>query len=180
MRAFFPFVAAFLVCIPTTFAAPAAKPMTICLTESTGAVVARPKCRKGEVVFNARSLVSTLSGPQWPQGVQGTAGPQGVPGPKGEPGLPGLIDTASCYVQNGEWQLTNDGFAFASAQCKDEKSEFMMSDGMEVQPSSAFLDLRERSLWIPANSNVPTGIDIATQSATSVYQLRAVIVCCKR
>lgn len=160
------------------FAAPAAKPLAVCIAQGTGAVMARPKCKTGEVPLNGKTLAGTfaVTGPQGETGPQGLAGPRGEAGPKGDQGVAGLVNTASCYTKKDEQQLSESGQAFSVAFCNDAKSEFMLSDGIEFQP---FVDLAitERELAIADGDTVPTGILISTVGrATSVYQLRAVIV----
>jgi hypothetical protein len=171
MRASFPFIAAFLVAIPSAFSAPAAKPMTICLTESTGAVIARPKCRKGEVVFNARSLVSTLSGPQGPQG------PQGVPGPQGPVG--GSLDYGSCYKKSVSKRTTFLGVGLLSAECNNTESELMIADSLSSDTGLSYIN--EKKLIFDSTGKVPVGAEFTTLRNDLVnYTIEVTIVCCVR
>lgn len=181
-----------------THAAPAASStLTVCVTQATGAVVARAKCKKGETPLNLSAVAATAIGPQGakgdqgPQGVKGDqgaqgakgdAGPQGnagLQGAKGDPGARGIVDVAGCYRKVGEWQLTNDGYAYADADCNNPGSEFMIADGFDYQPFVT-LALTDRMPFTLPGDTVPTGIAIGTVSATKVYQLQAIITCCKR
>lgn len=153
----------------TAVAAPKAapKPMAVCVNQATGSVTARAKCKAGESPLNLSAVAAS------------TIGPKGDPGAKGDQGAPGIINVASCYKKEGEWQLTNDGYAYADATCTSPSTEFMLSDGMDYQP---YVDLfiSDRNPTFQEGDTVPTGISISTGSLTKVYQLRAVITCCKR
>lgn len=157
----------------------AAKPMAVCVAKATGVVTARPKCKAGESPLSLTAVAASAVGPQGPAGLTGEAGPPGPQGPKGDSGTPGIINTASCYQKTGEWQLTNDGEGFADADCNNPASEFMLTSLMDYQP---YVDVftREITPTLRNGDTVPTGVSLSVFSATKVYQLRAIIVCCKR
>lgn len=142
--------------------------MSVCVNQTTGAVTARPKCKTGESPLNAKALATSLA----------VTGPQGPQGAKGDPGI---INTSSCYEKQGQYQLSDPRWATAYAECNDPNTEFMLSDSMDYQPSVDLL-ISERRVVLHETQSVPTGIILTTYglNMTPQYQLRALIICCKR
>jgi hypothetical protein len=174
-------VATILFSAPAFSATKSPSQMLLCSNASTGAIVARAKCKKNETLFNLSTLQSAVAtsattGQKGDRGETGQAGPQGPAGPVGPEGL---LNLTSCHVVTAT-DFADNGTASAYAGC-NASSEFMLTWGYTYQ-DSALVVLRDAILNKFGNSYA-VGVSVITQNdfgvpITNTYTLIVNAVCC--
>ncbi len=148
--------------IPVTAysATPAPKPMAVCINQTTGAVVARSKCKAGEQPLNLGTIAAATIGP------------------KGDPGPPGKIDFSTCYTKT-TLSASSLGTGSTQLECDSNTADFMLTDGIES--STIFSFVNARKILFGPDGKVPVGMRYQLNRDTfSDFVSTATIVCCKR
>lgn len=171
----------------------ATRKQVICL-KPTGELLARRKCKSGEVVFTPDVLVQqvsqTLGGAKvGPTGDIGNKGAVGAPGLKGSKGL---IDFSGCRIVSGyatNFLNPSSGDLLVSVAC-NPFTEFLFDEDYKTSAlpgstgTAAFIQSRNGSYYTIAGDTREYEATIYANrdliSGAGVYQLEANGICCPR
>lgn len=139
-----------------------AAPMTICIS-SDGKVIARPKCKKSEVIFSMPGLAGFISSI-----AQTTAKPFNINGCR--------------YIEAST--PSQSGMAAVRADC--QANEFLLNYGFFYSPINVTTALAIEEIMIYDSQKVPVGIVVAARNelemlpGTTSYNLTITGTCCPR